>query len=452
MPRPRFRFALACVSTTLGLAGSPAAAASPSPAAGEGIAEHVPGEVILGYENGRTDLAQLPDDVAVGDAVDRLERRSRVEFAVPNYVATAAALVDPLDVGTAMVPGAWAADQWSFLAQPGGIRVRGAWDRLATAGRSGGARVTVAVVDTGIAYAPTLEGRDAAPDFNPAQFVGGIDLVDDDDRPLDENGHGTHVAAIIGEQLTLGRPATSNDYLTGIAYGAKLMPIRVLDHAGAGAASDIAAGILWAAKHGADVINVSLQFDTSITSCEQVPTVCTATKRAARRGAIVIAAGGNALEGFGRRGPLFPAAAPGVLALGATTEHGCLADYSHFGKGIEMVAPGGGSPRFDANRPECRADNRPILALTLECFPGPCSLGLYGAFAIRADTGTSMASAHTSAVAALVIAAGTAGKKATPKQIARRLRCSARPLSPRRFYGAGQLDALRAVQPKFRCK
>ena len=172
-------------------------------------------------------------------------------------------------------------------------------------------------------------------------------MVDDDERPLDENGHGTHVAATIGEQITLLRPASSNDYLTGIAYGAQLMPVRVLDANAAGAATDVGAGILWAAKHGADVINVSLQFDGSITSCEQVPTVCAATKRATRRGAIVIAAGGNAVTGLGRPRPLFPGAAPRVLAVGATTEHGCLAGYSHFGKGVAMVAPGGGGPRPD---------------------------------------------------------------------------------------------------------
>jgi hypothetical protein len=117
-----------------------------------------------------------------------------------------------------------------------------------------------------------------------------------------------------------------------------------------------------------------------------------------------------------------------------------------------VAAPGGGAPRADQTRTECVDDVRPILSLTLECFPRECSLGLYGDFGIRADTGTSMASAHVSGVAALVIAARTAGRKPTPRQLARRLRCTARAAEPRRFYGSGRLDALRAVKPSFRCK
>ena len=447
MPRRLLRTALACASTGLGLAAFvPAAQAEPAAGA------HAPGELIVGYEDGRTRVAELPNRTSPARAAARVSDRAGVEFAVPNYVATASE-VSPIDLGTALVPRGWEADQWSFLDRPGGVRIKGAWDRLITAGKPGGSGVTVAVVDTGIAYAPTVAGGAAAPDFAPDQFVPGIDLVADDDRPLDENGHGTHVAATIGEQISTSRPPTgSNDYLTGLAYGARLMPIRVLDASGAGVATDVGAGILWAAKHEADIINVSLQFDPKITGCKQVPTVCTAIKRATRKGSLVVAAGGNALQGLGDRGPLFPGAAPGALAVGATTESGCLASYSHWGKGIEMVAPGGGAPRSDQTRTECVDDVRPILSLTLECFPRECSLGLYGDFGIRADTGTSMASAHVSGVAALVLAAGTAGRKATPRQLARRLRCTARAAEPRRFYGSGQLDAVRAVQRSFRCR
>ena len=442
MPRQLLKTALACAGIGLGFAGS--AAAAPTPA-------HVSGELVVGYEDGRTAVTDVPPDAPVERVAERVATERGVEYAVPNYVASAST-VEPYDVGTSLVPRGWEADQWSFLQPPGGVRIPGAWNRLNEAGKPGGAGVTVAVVDTGIAYAPTVEGGGAAPDFGGNQFVPGVDLVDDDDRPLDENGHGTHIAATIGEQISLTRPQGANDYLTGIAYGAKLMPVRVLDGSGAGAASDVGAGILWAAKHGADVINLSLQFDPAISSCEDVPSVCVATKRATRKGALVVAAGGNALQGLGDPGALFPGAAPGALGVGATTEHGCIAEYSHFGKGVEMVAPGGGAPRSDNTRTECVGDLRPILSLTLECFPGTCGLGLYGDFGIRADTGTSMASAHVAGVAALVIAAGTAGKDPTPRQLARRLRCTARTEAPRRLYGAGQLDALRAVQARYRCK
>ena len=117
----------------------------------------------------------------------------------------------------------------------------------------------MAVVDTGIAY-QAAPGYAPSPDFLATQFVPGTDLVDGDDQPLDENGHGTHVAGTIGEQVTVGQPAAIPDYLTGIAYGTALMPVRVLDEDGVGSTADVARGILWAAKHDADLINVSLNF------------------------------------------------------------------------------------------------------------------------------------------------------------------------------------------------
>ena len=93
-----------------------------------------------------------------------------------------------------------------------------------------------------------------------------------------------------------------------------------------------------------------------------------------------------------------------------------------------------------------------MLALTLECFPGICGLDSYGDFGLRPDTGTSMAAAHTSAVAALIIASRVAGRDPKPAQLITRLLCTARPATPKRFFRAGQLDALRAVQARKSCK
>ncbi len=417
-----------------------AAAESPQPA-------YVPGEVVVELAGGGTSVAELPEGTSVAAGIAALERDPGVRTANPNWLARAA--LTPFDQGTAGTPGGWENDQWSLRGRPGGIRVGGAWDRLFAVNAPGGFGVTVAVVDTGIAY-EAAPGFAVSPDFLGTQFVPGIDLVDDDTQPLDENGHGTHVAGTIGEQVTIGQPASTPDYLTGIAYGASLMPVRVLDGDGIGSTDDVAAGILWAARSGADVINLSLNFDPSVTSCRQVPTVCASIRKARKLGALVVASSGNALTGAGSKRSLFPAAAPHAFSVAATTEHGCLAGYSHYGKRTDLVAPGGGAPRPAAARPACANDTIPVLQLTYACFPNDCT-GAHQRFDIRPDVGTSMSAAHASGVAALVIASGVAGPDPDPDRVALRLQCTARPSAPERFYGAGLLDAERAVDPARHC-
>ena len=144
------------------------------------------------------------------------------------------------------MPGGWQQLQWNFLAGAG-VNAPDAWQHLIDAGHPGGRGVIVAVLDTGVAYAepqplPPLAGLPRA-----ADFVRGYDFVDDDRFPNDENGHGTHVASTIGESTHNGRG------VTGLAYGARIMPVRVLDADGAGDSVDITAGIRYAVRHGADV-------------------------------------------------------------------------------------------------------------------------------------------------------------------------------------------------------
>ncbi len=424
-----------------------ALAAAPIPAAARDARAYVPGEVVVGLDGGGSTVAELPSGTSVAAGIAALEREPGVRSAAPNWIARAS--LTPLDQGSAGIPGGWVADQWSFLGRPGGVRVSRAWDRLLVAGRPGGQGVTVAVVDTGLAY-EAAPGYAPSPDFAGTRFAPGIDLVDDDAQPLDENGHGTHTAGTIAEQVTVGKVSPAPDYLTGIAYGATLMPVRVLDADGAGSTDDVAEGISWAARNGADVINLSLNFAPDVERCRQVPTVCEAIRRATDEGAIVIGAAGNAVEAAGRHRALFPAAAPKALAVGATTEDGCLADYSYFGARTDLLAPGGGAPRPVAARPACMNDAIPIVQLTYACFPMNCA-GAHRTFAIRPDVGTSVSAAHTSAVAALVIASGVAGSDPGPARVARRLQCTARPRAPQRYYGAGLLDAKRAVDPKRDC-
>ncbi len=372
-----------------------------------------------------------------------------VADAAPNYVARAAIVPsaegeipnDPGPIGGPPgPPGGWVAKQWNFLPwtgestpllpiSPGGIDAPGAWDNLTAAGRPGAEGVTVAVLDTGIAYRADGPRFRRSPDFSSGQFVKGYDFVGDDKLPLDENGHGTHVAGTIAEKTNNGIG------LTGLAYRAKLMPVRVLDKHGRGRANDIAKGIRFAVAHGANVINMSFNFGCG----REVPNVDEALRQAYDHGVIAVASVGN----LGSEGCVAaPATGPHVIGVGGSTEGGCLGDYSLTGKGVDVIAPGGGSPT--AGCPSVLAD--PIYQVTLQS-GSTRRFGEPGGY-----VGTSMAAAHVSGVAAMVLASGTLDPKAKKKgkvaAVTQRLRQTARDLGlPANRQGAGLIDAARATSP-----
>ena len=111
----------------------------------------------------------------------------------------------------------------------------------------------MAVLDTGVAYRNWGRFR-ISPDLRGARFVAPYDFIAHNRYPLDRNGHGTFVASAIAERTNNGIG------LTGLAYGASILPVRVLDASGEGAESTIAEGIRYAVEHGARVINLSLEF------------------------------------------------------------------------------------------------------------------------------------------------------------------------------------------------
>jgi len=406
-------------------------------------AETVPGEVVVKFRSGATAAAAVRGPEPVGHprtlrvrdvpaAIARLRARRDVVYAVPNVKARIAGYV-PNDPGQGTTPGGWADVQWNF-AGPYGVNAPDAWQRMIDIGRPGGRGVTVAVLDTGVAYR-ARRGFLQSPDLTPSRFVQGYDFVDDDPYAGDRNGHGTHVASTIAER-------TGNGYgLTGLAYNATIMPVRVLNDRGEGDAAAIARGVRWAARRGADVINLSLEFGTEVQATE-IPELLGAIRYAHRKGALVVGASGN--DGSGALA--YPARATDVLAVGSTTEHGCLSSFSNTGAGLDLVAPGGGEDAPLADDPLCSPDaraGRDISQVTLTG-AGKRRFGIPGTY-----EGTSMAAPHASAVAALAIASGAVGPSPAPAAVERHLERTARDLGAPGFdprYGAGLLDAAAAVR------
>jgi len=382
----------------------------------------------------RSRVLKIRDGRSVREAIRSLRRRAGVLSATPNHIARASVFL-PNDPGTTGVAGGWSQAQWNLLAGSG-INAPDAWETLIRAGAPGGRGVTVAILDTGVAYANRGRYR-RSPDLAATPFRRGYDFVGRDPYPNDENGHGTHVASTVAEN------ADNGVALTGVAYGATIMPVRVLDADGAGDSADIARGIRFAARNGAKIINLSFEFDQAVTGTS-IPDVQDALRYAQRKGALVVGSSGNGdVEGKAFSAVAHPARSSLVLSVGAVTERGCQARYSNFGSGLDITAPGGGPDAPLAGDKRCRSRGRglPILQMT---FDGSVRrFGLPGGY-----IGTSMAAPHVSGVAALVVASRVLGRDPSPRALEARLKATATDLGqpgPDPRYGAGLLDAARAT-------
>ena len=200
---------------------------------------------------------------------------------------------------------AWPA-QWSLLK----ANVPAAW-----AATTGSRKTVVAVLDSGVdASQPDLQGA----------LVPGWDFANGDPDTSDDLGHGTMVAGVIAAR------ANNRVGIAGTCWRCSIMPVKVVGADGLGTHAGVAAGIVWAADRGADVLNLSLG-----SSLDSV-TLADAVRYAQARGAIVVAGAGNSAGAA----PFYPAAYPGVLGVAASDRDDRRYDWSSFGSWVSLAAPG----------------------------------------------------------------------------------------------------------------
>jgi len=214
------------------------------------------------------------------------------------------------------------------------IRANSAWDEGAT-----GKGIVIAVMDTGV----DLDHPDLLdPDRSKNNLVQGYDAFTRSSLPgaaQDDNGHGTSVAGVIAA-------LNNSKGIVGIAYEAKIMPVKVMDKNGGGEDSIIADGIIWAADHGARIINLSIGSDPKTKIWDD------ALQYAAGKGCLLIAAAGNkdghsiqakTTQVTGRTNPVaYPGANPNVLAVSALDMDDKAAAFSQTGPEVALAAPGKG--------------------------------------------------------------------------------------------------------------
>ncbi len=344
--------------------------------------------------------------------------------------------------------------QWNFDA----INVPAAW----AINPGANSNVIVAVVDTGlntvdntVVFPDTLLGQiplrfATNPDLKiSTSATHAYDFVYNDSTPLDLEGHGTHVAGTIAQ-------ATNNSIgLAGIAYNVKLMPIKVLANGwdailkpgnSGNSYATIAAGIMYAANNGAHVINLSLGGTAA------APVLADAIRFAVGRGAFVAIAAGNDNE---RGNPVaYPAAygsdIDGAMTVGAVDRNLRHASYSGTQPYVEICAPGGGTVSSETDygvgvaqvtyrEADTLAGASPLQAFQL------LRAGLrprFDQFYVTAYNGTSMATPHVAAVAALLYSQGIHD----PAAIEAAIKQFAKPISgTANECGVGLIDARRAL-------
>lgn len=408
-------------------ATSDAAASTDAEAKGRAAGKDLGFERRLGSGAALVGLGDGLSTQAVSDVIAEYRADPQVAYVEPDRLNTP--LATPNDTHYTK--------QWDLFETTAGMRVPGAWD-LST-----GSGVTVAVLDTGYVAHSDLA----------ANIVPGYDFIADTFVSADGNGrdsdpsdpgdwysanecgigvpasgsswHGTHVAG------TIAAVANNNKGIAGIAYGAKVSPVRVLGKCG-GYDSDIIDAITWASggtvsgvpanTNVAKVINMSLGGSGRCTTATQ-----NAINGAVNRGTTVVVAAGNSNANAAN---FSPASCSNVISVAATNRSGARASYSNYGTTVDVAAPGGQTSTGSADG---------ILS-TLNSGTRTPSAENYTYY-----QGTSMAAPHIAGLAALM---KSANPSLTPAQIESAIKANARALpgACSGGCGAGLADAAKTVQ------
>nr|WP_190173021.1 S8 family serine peptidase [Streptomyces mirabilis] len=363
----------------------------------------------------------------VADVIAQYRADPQVAYAVPDRLNTPQA--DPNDTEYTK--------QWDLYEAKAGMNVPGAWST------STGSGVTVAVIDTGyVAHSDVAANIVAGYDFISDTAVS-VDGDGRDSNPADpgdhyaanecgsgipasdSSWHGTHVAG------TIATVTNNNKGIAGIAYGAKISPLRVLGKCG-GYDSDIIDAITWASggtvsgvpanANVAKVINMSLGGSGACTSATQ-----SAITAAVNRGTTVVVAAGNDND---NAAGYSPASCNNVITVAATGRSGSRASYSNYGSIVDISAPGGDMSTATANG----------IYSTLNSGTTTPSSESYAYY-----QGTSMATPH---IVGLVALMKSANPSLTPAQVETAIKNNARALpgTCSGGCGAGLADATKTVQ------
>jgi subtilisin family serine protease len=255
----------------------------------------------------------------------------------------------------------------------------------------GASNVIVGIIDTGVDLNhPDLQGH----------LLKGINVIDNSSPPMDDVGHGTHVAGVITALVNNDRG------VAGMTWENPVLPVKVLDETGAGSTYAVAQGIVWATDHGAKVLNLSLGNYADANFLHD------AIRYAFDRDVVLIAASGN----DNTEEPGYPAAYSEVLAVAATDSNKQRAPFSNFGDYIGVAAPG-------VNIASTYPDNQ------------------YAAL-----SGTSMASPHVTALAALIRSINPGLKNIEVMDIIRNTTVDLGTRGKDKYYGYGQIDVVKALQ------